>query len=150
MVAPIVAALIPEIIDLFKGPIESMFPDSAAREQQRLEYQLKLQNVLNQIDLAQIEVNKQEAAHASIFVAGGRPFIMWVCGVAFAYHYVLQPLMAFFFAAFGHPVPLPAFDMDAMMYVLGGLLGLGTMRSWEKGKGLTGGLSGSLPWRSQS
>ena len=47
----------------------------------------------NSIALAQIEVNKMEAASGSIFKGGWRPFIGWVCGIAFAYHFVLQPLI---------------------------------------------------------
>ena len=146
MPSPILAAAIPAVIDIFGDLMESAFPDTAKREEKRLEYQLKVQETLNQIDLAQIEVNKAEAAHGSIFVAGARPFILWTCGVAFAYHYILQPLLAFIFSAAGHPVPLPAFDMEGMMYVLGGILGLGGMRSFEKAKGVTVGLTGALPW----
>ena len=62
---------------------------------------------------------------------------MWVCGTAFAYHYVLQPLLAFVFAASGHPVVLPVFDMDALMSVAFGMLGLGGYRTYEKLKGVT-------------
>lgn len=146
MAAPLLAAAIPALIDVFGDLMQSAFPDSAVREQKRLEYQLKIQETLNQIDLGQMEVNKTEAAHGSIFVAGWRPFIGWVCGVAFAYHFILQPFLAFIFAVAGKTIAMPVFDMDALFTVLMGMLGLGAMRTAEKVKGVTVGLSGALPW----
>lgn len=90
------------------------------------------------IAMAQIEVNKVEAASNSIFKSGWRPAIGWVCGFAFAYHFVLQPLLVFILTYAGHPVPeLPEFDMASLMTVLGGLLGLGGLRTFEKYKGIT-------------
>jgi len=88
--------------------------------------------------MAQVEVNKAEAQHRSIFVAGWRPFIGWTCGVALAYHFVLAPLIIFGVAWYGAKIPeIPTFDMDSLMTVLLGMLGLGGMRSFEKAKGLT-------------
>lgn len=88
--------------------------------------------------MAQVEVNKAEAQHRSIFVAGWRPFIGWTCGVALAYHFVLAPLIIFGVAWYGAEIPeIPTFDMDSLMTVLLGMLGLGGMRSFEKAKGLT-------------
>jgi hypothetical protein len=90
------------------------------------------------IAIAQIEVNKVEAASNSIFKSGWRPAIGWVCGFAFAYHFVIQPLLVFILTYAGHPVPeLPEFDMASLMTVLGGLLGLGSLRTFEKYKGVT-------------
>lgn len=90
------------------------------------------------IAMAQIEVNKTEAASNSTFKGGWRPFIGWVCGTAFAYHFVLQPLLIFIMTYAGHPIPnLPEFDMASLMTVLGGLLGLGGLRTFEKYKGVT-------------
>lgn len=87
---------------------------------------------------AQTNINQEEAKSSSVFVAGWRPFIGWVCGVAFAYHFVLQPLLAFVIANLGTgQVDLPNFDMDALFTVLLGMLGLGGMRSFEKFKGIT-------------
>lgn len=88
--------------------------------------------------MAQVEVNKAEAQHRSIFVAGWRPFIGWTCGVALAYHFVAHPFILFAVAAAGISIPdLPTFEMDSLMTVLLGMLGLGGMRSFEKAKGLT-------------
>lgn len=88
--------------------------------------------------MAQVEVNKAEAGHRSIFVAGWRPFIGWTCGVALAYHFVVAPLIIFGAGWAGTSIPdLPTFDMDSLMTVLLGMLGLGGMRTFEKAKGLT-------------
>ena len=89
-------------------------------------------------NLAQIAVNKEEAASGSLFKGGWRPFVGWVCGVAFFYHFVLQPVIIFVVAIIGVNVPdLPEFQMNTLLTVLGGLLGIGGLRTYEKQKGLT-------------
>lgn len=85
----------------------------------------------------QTDINKQEAASTSLFVAGWRPGIGWSCATAFFWSYVLAPLLTFILAAAGHPVSLPVLDVSGMMPVLLGMLGLGSMRSIEKIKGAT-------------
>lgn len=139
LVVPILGAVLPVIGDL----IDRAFPNSAEREQKRLEYELKIQEALNSIDLAQIDVNKVEAASEDRFVSGWRPFIGWVCGIAFAYHFILQPLMAFTIMNLGGTANLPVFDMDALFTVLMGMLGLGGLRTVEKIKNSTN----KLPWQ---
>jgi len=87
--------------------------------------------------LAQLEVNKTEAAHRSMWVAGWRPFVGWTCGAAMAWHFILLPVTLFVTSFTGFEVPqLPAFDMDSLMTVLLGMLGLGGLRTFEKSKGL--------------
>ena len=91
-----------------------------------------------QVLLAQLEINKAEAASGSLFKGGWRPFVGWVCGIAFAYHFVLQPLLIFILSVFKISLPdLPEFDMSTLLTTLGGLLGIGGLRSYEKTKGLT-------------
>jgi hypothetical protein len=86
----------------------------------------------------QIEINKAEATHKSIFVAGWRPFIGWTCGIALCWHFVLAPVTIFVCAYLKVEIPeLPTFDMGSLMTVLMGMLGLGGLRSFEKYKGLT-------------
>ena len=88
--------------------------------------------------MAQVSVNAAEAKHKSIFVSGWRPFLGWTCGVAFAYHFVLAPLILFGVGISGVEIPaLPEFDMGSLMTVLMGMLGLGGLRTYEKQKGLT-------------
>lgn len=91
-----------------------------------------------ELAMAQISVNREEAKHRSIWVSGWRPFIGWVCGVALAYHFVLMPLILFGVTVSGVEIPaLPEFDMGSLMTVLMGMLGLGGLRTFEKTKGLT-------------
>ena len=83
--------------------------------------------------MGQLEINKAEASSGSLFKGGWRPFIGWVCGFAFAYHFVLQPLIVFGVTAAGVDMPaLPEFDMGSLLTVMMGMLGLGGLRSVEK------------------
>jgi len=75
------------------------------------------------------EINKIEAQHRTIFVAGWRPFIGWVCGFALAYNFVLRDLLIWLV---GPETAPPALQMEHLMTVLIGMLGLGGMRTFEK------------------
>tara|TARA_A100001011_G_scaffold284495_1_gene294920 strand:+ start:1278 stop:1679 length:402 start_codon:yes stop_codon:yes gene_type:complete len=89
-------------------------------------------------NLAQMAINKEEAASGSLFKGGWRPFVGWVCGVAFCYHFIVQPVIIFIIALTGINIPdLPSFNMNTLLTVLGGLLGIGGLRTYEKQKGLT-------------
>ena len=77
----------------------------------------------------QAEINKVESRHRTVFVAGWRPFIGWVCGFALAYNFVLRDLLIWFVGP--EQVP-PALQMEHLMTVLVGMLGLGGMRTFEK------------------
>jgi hypothetical protein len=90
--------------------------------------------LITEINKAQLEVNKVEAGHTSMFVAGWRPFTGWVCSFALLYHFILQPLLTFVLYTFGNEIVLPTFDMGTLTTVLLGMLGLGGMRSFEKVK----------------
>ena len=78
------------------------------------------------------KTNEAEAMHRSVFVAGWRPFIGWVCGLAFAFHYIALPLILTY-----SDVTPPEFDTNSLFTVLMGMLGLGGLRSYEKMKGKT-------------
>ena len=89
-------------------------------------------------NLAQIQVNREEASSGSLFKGGWRPFVGWICGIAFFYHFVCQPVIIFIVAMSGVDIPdLPKFEMNTLLTVLGGLLGIGGLRTYEKQKGLT-------------
>jgi len=91
----------------------------------------------HEIAKAQIEVNKEEAKSRSWWIAGWRPACGWICTLAMGYHFIIQPFLIFFLALFGMKMDLPSFDMDTLMTVLLGMLGLGTLRTVEKSKKLT-------------
>ena len=102
---------------------------------EKLEHEIKLE--IQKANIAQIDVNKAEALHRTVFVAGWRPFIGWTCGLALAYHFILQPIIVFTMSVNGLDYDLPEFDMGSLMTIILGMLGLGGMRSFEKLKGLT-------------
>jgi len=77
--------------------------------------------------LAQIELNKVEASHRTMFVAGARPFILWVCGVGLAFTFIINPCLQWITGMAG-----PGLPHDIMMELVLGILGLGGMRSFEK------------------
>ena len=118
------------------GLIDKLFTS----DDERTAAKLKVLELEKSGELAQIAVNAQEARHVSIFVAGWRPFIGWVCGLAFTWAFLLYPILSFFVVAIGLPIDLtlvPELDLASMMPVLMGMLGLGAMRSWEKREGVS-------------
>ena len=126
--APIIAALLP----ILGGVIDKVIPDKAAADKAKLEMQLKLLDAANAGALAQLEVNKVEAGHQSVFVAGWRPAIGWVCAAALAYSYMLVPLVGFTLTMMGQPVPKwPVLDGN-LWELMFGMLGMGALRSYDK------------------
>jgi len=92
----------------------------------------------HEANIGQIEINKEEAKHRNVFIAGWRPFLGWGLSFAMLWHFVLSPILIFIFSYAGVTVPdLPTFDMDSLLTVLMGMLGLGGLRTFEKTKGLT-------------
>ncbi len=120
--------------NLINTGLEKWIPDANTRTQaaQELSQQMALQV------MGQIELNKAESQSQSLFVAGWRPFIGWVCGGAYAYTFVIQPFLVFALLACGLTLPpLPHLDWSELSFVLFGLLGLGAMRTYEKKLGST-------------
>ena len=136
-VLPLVMGPVAEIIN---NVIDRVFPDADKQAEDRAKLLLAAQQIDADIAKGQMAINQVEAAHSSLFVAGARPFIMWTCGVAFAYHYVLQPLLAFTISNYtGRMVLLPAIDMEVIGYTLTGMLGIGgSFRTIEKIRGVAG------------
>ena len=119
------------LLQLGSQLIERWIPDKAAQAKAEMDL-LKLAGEQDfQTTIKQIEVNIQEAQHQSIFVAGWRPFVGWICGLGLAYQAILHNLLEWLSGIYGFPVP-PAPDSDVLIYVLGGLLGLGALRTYEK------------------
>lgn len=117
------------------GKLVDRIPDPAARERASLEMQADLLKYAAEQSQAQMEVNKIEAAHSSIFVAGWRPFIGWMGGVALGYAFLLQPILSWFLAIIGVETPLPKPDTESMMALVTAMLGVTAARSFDKWKG---------------
>jgi len=90
---------------------------------------------LHNSDLAQIAVNMEEAKSPSIFVSGWRPAVGWVCVIALAFNYIVSPLGNWAAAIWMPEVTLPSLDIQELMTLLFGLLGMGTLRSYDKKQG---------------
>jgi len=95
-------------------------------DEERLDKQLLLQRLLQEPNIAQIELNKVEAQHRSLFVAGWRPFIGWVCGLGLMYEFLVQPILT----SLGYT--MASVNIGALYPLVMALLGLGTMRTAEK------------------
>ena len=132
-----IQALLPSILPAVTDIVGRFLPeDKEAKAKAQREIEAQLAAHLAKIDVGQLEINKTEAAHRSIWVSGWRPFICWSCGVALAWTYVITPILNFILAQTGHLMDLPAMDMGEMMPVLMGMLGLGGLRTFEKFKGV--------------
>ena len=130
--------MIQSLIGPVTGLLDKFIEDKDQKAKLAHEIATMSQKHAHELAQGQIEINKAEAASGSVFKGGWRPFIGWVCGIAFAYHFVFQPLLIFIIATFGVTLPaLPEFDMSTLLPVLGGMLGLGGLRSFEKYKGVT-------------
>ena len=125
--------------------VTKLIPDPVAKA----EAILKIKELEQQGDLAQlnayitemtgqVEINKIEAASTNLFKSGWRPFIGWVCGSIFAYTYLVQPFLIFLVVIFKPEFDytlLPKLSAAEIMPVLLGMLGLGSMRSFDRVKG---------------
>jgi len=100
----------------------------------KLTHELKSQIV--SLDLAQAQTNLEQAKHPSIFVAGARPAIMWICAFGLGWQFVFQPVAVWGIAVSGIDVVLPIIETEGLMSLTLALLGLGGMRSFEKSKGI--------------
>lgn len=122
------------VLEIGKSLLERLFPDPTQKAKAEAEMLILLQTHDLQKIMGQLQINAAEAANPSPFVAGWRPFIGWCCGLGFLWATIGQPCAAWVAAAKGWPAP-PAIDTDTLLYVLGGMLGLGTLRTVEKVKG---------------
>ncbi|MBK25872.1 MAG: hypothetical protein CME70_17865 [Halobacteriovorax sp.] len=128
--------LLGSLVQPVTGLLDKFIEDKDQKNQLAHEISTMAERHAQELAKGQLEINKAEAQSRNVFVAGWRPFIGWVCGVAMAYNYVVQPILIFTLAQFDYLVALPALDLGEMMPVLMGMLGLGSLRSFEKYKGI--------------
>lgn len=110
--------------------LDRVIPDKNARAQAEELLKQSEQSGELQLILGQLEVNRVEAAHKSIFVAGWRPACGWVCALAMGYSFVAYPIVLLWYP------DAPTLETGDLMTVLFGMLGLGGLRSYEKYKGV--------------
>jgi hypothetical protein len=134
------------VLQLLIGPVttilDKLIPDPAKKAEAQLEL-LRLQQAGEfkeldaqlQRDLGQIDVNKAEAASGNAFASSWRPLCGYVCVLGLSYQFVLQPLLAWASGIQAWPLP-PELDLGDLITLLGGMLGLGTLRTAERMKGV--------------
>lgn len=124
------------LFEMGKTLLDRFVPDPEAKRQAEMELvRMAADGELKQV-VAQLEINAREAQHASVWVAGWRPFFGWAGGAGFIYATIAQPLLAWGAAIKGWPAP-PALNLDLLWVVITGMLGIGGLRSVEKIKGVT-------------
>ena len=128
------------MLDKLIGPISTLLdkviPDADERHRLAFEISTLAEKQAHEIAQAQIAVNREEATSHSIFVAGWRPMVGWVCCAGLATNYLLVPICNFILTITESPITVPPLDLSEMMPVLLGMLGLGGLRTWEKTKGV--------------
>ena len=128
----VISALIKPVSDVLKKVI----PDADTRLKLSHEVAIMAEKYAHEEAKAQIEVNKQEAAHQNLFVAGWRPAVGWTCCLGMAGNFIVIPISNFVLALSESDISIPLVDLATMMPVLMGMLGLGSMRSYEKSRGV--------------
>jgi hypothetical protein len=133
------------IIDIAKSVIDRVIPDHEGRAKAKQAFELEVLKRRQEIiqatqasDAGQVEINKVEAAAPDLFRGGWRPFVGWVCGFAVAYQFLGRPILTWAtpLLVVSDIPPPPALDMADLIFLLGGMLGLGTLRTVEKKSGL--------------
>ena len=107
----------------------------SGEEKEKLKLQMK--EIDAKLKEKQLDINKAEASHRSVFVSGWRPFLGWVSGLSIGYVYLFQPILDMILQMFGVEVDWVVLDLGQLMPLVLGMLGLGGLRSFEKAKGLT-------------
>ena len=114
------------IIDKVAGHVDKFTLDKEEKAQ-----------LIQEINKAQIEVNKVEAGSSSLFVSGWRPSVGWTCSISMLYHFLLAPMIQFGVNIAGVDVDLPEFDFTQLSTILMAMLGMSGLRSYEKIKGVS-------------
>jgi hypothetical protein len=127
-------ALLPLLMPLITSVLGKVVPDVAARDKATSEIELMLAGAITKANEDQVALNKIEAAHMSIFVAGWRPMIGWTLALALAYQFVLSPFAYYIAQVYGTDIPpLPSLD-ENLWELLTGMLGMAGLRTLEKMK----------------
>ena len=114
------------------GSVGKIVDELHTSDEEKAQAKIKLQELENQLKLSQMDINKVEAGHKSIFVAGWRPATGWlIVGILF-YSYILQPFILMTLKIIGKDIDLPVLNMQEVMPIILGMLGLSFGRSYEK------------------
>ena len=118
------------------GLLDKFIEDKDAKNALAHEISTMAERHAQELAKGQLEVNKVEAAHKNMFVAGWRPAVGWICAFGMAGNFILIPMANFALALAESDITIPLIALSEMMPVLMGMLGLGAMRTVEKAKGV--------------
>lgn len=128
--------MLQSLIGPVTGLLDKFIEDKDKKNAIAFELSTMAEKHAQELAKAQLEVNKTEAAHKSLFVSGWRPAVGWVAVLGMASNFLVIPLANFALALAESTIVIPVLDTSEMMPVLLGMLGLGTMRTAEKVKGV--------------
>lgn len=114
-----------------KEPVEavgSVLDSLFTSKEEKLNLEIVKERLAQKPAMIQAEISKVQAGHRSMFVAGARPFLMWVCGVGFAYAFLIAPTLEFFLPN-TEKIEIPT---DIMLELTLAMLGLSSLRTVEK------------------
>ncbi len=135
--APVVGPIVDKLVDRIPNPNE--------RQKAKEEFEKQLLDAVNQASIAQTKINEIEASHKSVFVAGWRPFIGWVCGIGILWAFIVQPISIWAIQVWGDKAIwmneqgeyiLPIINSDGLFQLVLAMLGMGGLRTFEKIKGV--------------
>lgn len=130
-------SILKSVIGPLLKPLVDKIPDVNERNRLAHEFETDLLKTVSGVVHAQIETNMTEAKHPSIFVAGWRPAVGWMCVLGIGYNFVLYPFLLWFVFAFGVDIAdAPKLNIAELMAILTGMLGLSVNRTYEKQKGI--------------
>lgn len=124
-----------DIGDLLRAGREMVTGKAVIDPTKMAEFELKSREIEQALLQGQIEINKEEAKHPSVFVAGWRPAIGWIGATAIGIQFIVRPIADWIAAFIGNPVVLPAMDPTQLFNLILALLGIGAYRSYDKQKG---------------
>ena len=132
-----IQALLPSILPVVTDVVGRFLPeDKEKKAQAEREIRASREANLAKVNLAQAQANIEQAKHPSIFVAGARPAIMWICAFALGWQFILAPILSWIIVTWYPMVTLPMLETGELTSLVLALLGLGGMRTAEKWRGV--------------
>ena len=122
------------MIDKLIEPVSNILDKFVADKDLKTKLSHELEKEIISLNKAQLEVNKVEAAHNNVFVSGWRPFIGWACGVSLAYHFIIEPIIQYTLIVNNIDYNTPEFDFSQLSTIVMAMLGMSTLRTYEKTK----------------
>lgn len=129
------------MLNLFSGgtikEVAGLIDDVFTSDEEKANAKITLEKIQARLKEKQLDINKAEASHRSLFVAGWRPCLGWISALSIGYVYLFQPFIVMILKIVGSDVVLPNLDLSQLMPLVLGMLGLGGLRTFEKTKGVT-------------